>query len=149
MADVVTNAFLEGQATAKINFNDDTFKCALLHIVPRPADSQFIDVVSYAQLSAFELSAGNGYDTYGISVTTSAYIDPTSKDVVYACSSPTWIASAGTIGPVNYAAIYDTTVDNTVVYVYDFLKDYTAYDGSALSINIDSNGLVRAKRTCT
>ena len=149
MADVVTNAFLEGQAVGQIDFNNDSFRCALFHIVPRPSDSDMIDVVSYGQLSANEVPPGNGYETYGVSVVTSAYIDPTTKDVVYACSTPSWVASAGDIGPFNYAAFYDVTVDNTVVYIYDFLKDYLANDGGSMKINIDSNGLIRAKRSCS
>ena len=148
MADVVTNAFLEGQALSEINFNTDTFKCALVHILPRPDDSVFYTLQNYSQISANEVPQGNGYNTFGTSITTSAYVDPATNDVVYSCSSPQWIASGGTIGPFNYGIFYDVTATNTVIYVYDFLKDYSANDGAVAEITIDVNGLIRAKRSC-
>jgi hypothetical protein len=149
MSDVVTNAFLEGQALGDIDYNSDSFRCALLHIIPRPADSYFVGISAYGQLSAYEVPNGNGYETYGASVVTSAYSDPATNEIVYACSSPEWIASAGDIGPFNYAAFYDTTANNSVIYVYDFLKDYTANDGGVVKISVDSNGLIRGKRSCS
>lgn len=149
MADVITNALLQGQALGQIDFNDDNFACALLHIVPKPDDNTLVTTYSYAQVSANELTTGNGYIQGGVSVTTSAYIDASTQEVVYACSSPSWISSGGDIGPFNYAVFYDTSVNNTTVYFYDFLKDYTANDGGTVIINIDQNGLIRGKRTCS
>lgn len=148
MADVITNAWLEGQALGHIDFSNDQIACALLYI-PKPNKYDFVTVSSYAQVSGSELVTGNGYIRGGVNVTTSAYVDGSTQDIVYACSSPSWISSGGDIGPFNYAVFYDITANNTALYFYDFLKDYTANDGGAVVINIDPNGFVRGKRTCS
>jgi hypothetical protein len=147
MADIVTNAFLEGQALGELNFNTDQFAWSLLYYSVAPLSADLVTAETYASVSAHELPTGNGYVTGGVSVTTSAYVDPVTQDIVYACESPSWIASAGSIGPFNYGLMYDVDTGK-IIYFYDFLKNYTVNDGGIVKINIDVNGLVRAKRSC-
>ena len=149
MSDIITNKFFEDQAVGNVDFNNDVFRWVLLNYDPIPTADTLITVSNYSQISAHELSAVNGYSTGGVQVGTSAFIASASNEVVYDCDDPVWTATSGAMGPYRMAALYNETRSGNVVYIYDFLKSFTTYDGGMLQIQIDSDGLFRGKRSCS
>ncbi len=144
MADIIPTYFLYEHANGNIDFNSDTFKWALCY---GSYDSSFLyNVSSYSQLQTYELSAGNGYVTGGVQTSGSTSINTTTNVVVYNSSNPLWICSGGPIGPFRYAAMYDVTASDTVVYIYDPLELKTVEDGGTITISINSAGLMTSQQ---
>lgn len=122
-------ALLEG-----INAGSDTWKIALSNTAP--------NVSTNATLSdATEISAGNGYTAGGnaASVSSSTQTGGTYKLVL---SSPaTWTATGGSIGPLRYAILYDSTTNNLVGY-WDYGSSITLNTGDSFTVNLDgTNGV--------
>lgn len=122
-------ALLEG-----INSGSDTWKIALSNTAP--------NVSTNATLSdAAEISAGNGYTAGG---NTAAVSSATQTGGTYklVLSSPTaWTASGGSMGPFQYAILYDSTTNNLVAY-WDYGSSLTLNTGDSFTVNLDgTNGV--------
>lgn len=144
MADIIPTYFLFEQAKGNVDFSSDSFKWALFY---GSYDSSFLyNVSAYSQIQQYEISAVNGYTTGGVSVSGSSSYDLNNKTVTYNCGSPSWICSGGSIGPFRYAALYDETASNTVVYFYDPSEEKTIEDGATLEIKINSGGLIKGQQ---
>lgn len=112
-----------------INAGSDTWKIALSNRTPV--------VASDATLSdAVEISAGNGYTAGGntASVSSSSQTGGTYKLVLN--SPSTWTASGGSIGPFEYAILYDATTDNLIGY-WDYGSAVTLSVGESFSVVLD------------
>ena len=130
MPNQVGNKFKFQLMSGNIDFDIDTFKVILL------ATGQTFDIDAdhfYSDVSAKELSNGNGYVTGGATL---AGVTVTENDTNDRCdvawNDVTWTASGGSIGPSPMALIYkDTGVagTSTVVMAIDFSVDKTATDG--------------------
>lgn len=122
-------ALLEG-----INAGSDTWKIALSNTAP--------NVSTNATLSdAAEISAGNGYTAGGnaASVSSSTQTGGTYKLVL--TSPATWTATGGSIGPLRYAILYDSTTNNLVGY-WDYGSSITLNTGDSFTVNLDgTNGV--------
>ena len=117
-----------------INAGSDTWKIALSNTAP--------NVSTNATLSdATEISAGNGYTAGGntAAISSSTQTGGTYKLVL---SSPaTWTATGGSIGPLRYAILYDSTTDNLVGY-WDYGSSITLNAGDSFTVNLDgTNGV--------
>ena len=90
----------------------------------------------YADISASELGAGNGYlqktkAAAGISITR----NDTLYKVAITWTNPQWTASAGAIGPTPGAFLLDDTVaDDPLLYYIDFGSEGTEPDGGTFTI---------------
>lgn len=117
-----------------INAGSDTWKIALSNTAP--------NVATNATLSdAAEISAGNGYTAGGnaASVSSSTQTGGTYKLVLN--SPSTWTATGGSIGPLRYAILYDSTTDNLVGY-WDYGSSITLNAGDTFTVNLDgTNGV--------
>lgn len=117
-----------------INAGSDTWKVALSNRTPVVASDA-------ALADAVEISAGNGYTAGGntASVSSSTQTGGTYKLVL---NSPTaWTATGGSIGPFQYAILYDSTTDNLIGY-WDYGSAVTLSAGEAFSVVLDgSNGV--------
>ncbi len=112
-----------------INAGSDTWKIALSNRTPV--------VASDATLSdAVEISAGNGYTAGGnaASVASSSQTGGTYKLVLN--SPSTWTATGGSIGPFEYAILYDATTDNLIGY-WDYGSAVTLSVGESFSVVLD------------
>ena len=142
MSDIINPKFITDLAFKKIDFNSDSHRCVLC--------SEYLDITEYPEtyddVKDYELEEGFGYETSGVEVSTSVYYDVEDNVTVYDCEDIVWNAVDGDIGPVRYAILYNETVDNSIVYIFDFEKNKTAVNGAKFEIKIHPNGLMRAKQ---
>lgn len=119
-----TEALVEG-----INAGSDVWKVALSNRTPVVAsDATLADAV--------EISAGNGYTAGGNAATTvsSSQSGGTYKLVLNSPSA--WTATGGSIGPFEYAILYDATTDNLLGY-WDYGSAVTLSDGESFTVVLD------------
>lgn len=137
MATAASNKLKYLLASKIIDFANDSFKIILMDTgFTFDKDSHH----GYADVSASELSTGNGYTANtktlaGVSVTE----DDTDDRCEITWSNVTWTASGGAIGPSPGAIIFDDTVttptDDPIVGYIDFGGDQTQADGGTATIS--------------
>jgi len=128
-----SNHFKYMLADKQIDLSADTIKVILMNTTfsfDQDADATYSDV------SADELSTGNGYTAGGATLTSlSLSEDDTDDRAEMTCDDVQWDASGGSIGATGAAIIYDdTTADDTVILCIDFGTDYTIPDGSSFAL---------------
>ena len=112
-----------------INAGADVWKVALSNRTPVVASDTNL-------ASAVEISAGNGY-TAGGNVAATVSSTETSGTYKLVLTSPaTWTATGGSIGPFEYAILYDATTDNLVGY-WDYGSPVTLSTGESFSVVLD------------
>lgn len=124
-----TEALVEG-----INAGSDVWKIALSNRAPVVAtDATLSDAV--------EISAGNGYTAGGNTATTSSSTQTSGTYKLVLSSPATWTATGGSIGPLRYAILYDSTTNNLVGY-WDYGSSITLANGDTFTLNLDgTNGV--------
>ena len=125
-------------ATKLVDYANDVFKMILM-------DTGFTfdpdNHDTYADVSASELSTGNGYTAGGATMSGVAVArNDTINKTEITWNNVTWTASGGAIGPGPGAILYDDTVSDTIVGYIDFGGDQTQADGGVATI---SNPTVR------
>lgn len=112
-----------------INAGADTWKIALSNRAPSVAtDATLADAV--------EITAGNGYAAGGNAATTASSTQ-TGGTYKLVLNSPTaWTASGGSIGPFEYAILYDATTNNLVGY-WDYGSAVTLSVGESFTVVLD------------
>ena len=142
MATDVSNHYLAELHRGSIKFQSDSFKiCLMASGFSFNRDSH----AAWADVSASELAAGNGYTrntkTLGTADLTSIEDDTNDRSQI-AWPDVQWTAAGGSIGPTPGAIIFDdTTADDTIVGYIDFGTNQTATDGGTFTI---SNITIRA-----
>jgi len=129
----MSNHYKYQLADKQIDLSADTIKvCLMSTSFAFDADAH----ATYADVSASEISAGNGYSTGGETLTTlSLSEDDTNDRAEMTCDDVQWDASGGSIGAFGAAVFYDdTTADDTVIMCTDFGVDYTIPDGSSFQL---------------
>lgn len=112
-----------------INAGSDVWKVALSNRTPVVASDTNL-------ASAVEISAGNGY-TAGGNVAATVSSTETSGTYKLVLTSPaTWTAAGGSIGPFEYAILYDSTTDNLIGY-WDYGSPVTLSVGESFSVVLD------------
>ena len=137
MATAPSNKFKFLLASKVIDFANDSFKIILM-------DTGFVfnkdTHHAYANVSASELSTGNGYTvntkTLGTATVTE---DDTDDRCEVTWDGVTWTASGGSIGPTPGAIIFDNTVTtptaNPIIGYIDFGGEQTQADGGTATIS--------------
>lgn len=98
----------------------------------------------YADISAHEIAAGNGYSAGGFVVSATISNNTTLFKHVFDISDPTISASGGSIGPYRYLIIYDDTpVAKPLIDLLDPGEEETLNDTGTFLWTIDTNGLYR------
>jgi hypothetical protein len=124
------NSFVEALAEKKHDLGADTLKVLLTNTAPVATDSVKADLT--------EISAGNGYTAGGntASVTSSAQTSGTYKLVLG--DPATWTASGGSIGPFQYAVLYnDTATNDELIGWWDYGSAVTLADGESFAVDFD------------
>ena len=113
------------------NLGSDTLKVALTNTAPTATDGQFSDIT--------EITAGNGYTAGGetASITSSAQSSGTYKLVL---GDVTFTASGGSIGPFQYAVLYNDTASNDeLIGWWDNGSAVTLSDGESFTVDFDAS----------
>jgi hypothetical protein len=124
------NSFVEALAEKKHDLGADTLNVLLTNTAPVATDSVKADLT--------EISAGNGYTAGGntASVTSSAQTSGTYKLVLG--DPATWTASGGSIGPFQYAVLYnDTAANDELIGWWDYGSAVTLADGDSFAVDFD------------
>ena len=124
------NSFVEALAEKKHNLGSDTLKVMLTSVAPVATNSVKADIT--------EITAGNGYTANGnsASVTSSAQTSGTYKLVLG--DPATWTASGGSIGPFQYAVLYnDTATNDELIGWWDYGNAVTLADGESFAVDFD------------
>lgn len=122
---------------SKGGHNEQTavFKCALTNTAPNVAtDTVWNTTVAPAPAAANGYTAGGNTLTTSSATTTSGTFKLTLADTVFT-------ATAGGIGPVRYAIIYNSSASNKLIAYYDYGSSITLASGETLTVDFDgTNG---------
>jgi hypothetical protein len=124
------NSFVEALAEKKHDLGADTLKVLLTNTAPVATNGVKADLT--------EISAGNGYTAGGAtaSITSSSQTSGTYKLVLG--DPATWTASGGTIGPLRYAVLYNSTATNDeLIGWWDYGSSITLADGESFAVDFD------------
>jgi len=112
-----------------VNAGADSWKVALSNRTP-------VVATDITLANAVEIAAGNGYTAGGNAAATvsSAQTGGTYKLVL--TSPATWTAAGGSIGPFQYAILYDSTTNNLMGY-WDYGTPVTLSVGESFSVVLD------------
>ncbi len=125
------NAFIENLAISKIDWDADTFKVMLTNTAPVATNSIKGDLT--------EITSGNGYPAGGVATTIST--SRSSGTLTVQGTQVVFTASGGSIGPFQYAVLYDDTVDYPVkplVAWFDYGSPVTLATGETMTVKFNS-----------
>lgn len=124
------NSFVEALAEKVHNLGSDTLKVMLTNTAPVATNTVKANIT--------EIAAGNGYTAGGntAAVTSSAQTSGTYKLVLG--DPATWTASGGSIGPFQYAVLYnDTATNDELIGWWDYGSAVTLADGESFAVDFD------------
>jgi hypothetical protein len=126
------NQFVKDLIDGKHNFSSNTFKIFLTNTQPT--------VTMTAKADMVELSGGSGYTAGGNTITLTTNI---ASGVAKVSGSNTTFTSSGTIGPFQYAVLYnDTASGDPPIAWWDYGAPITLANTEALTIVFDAtNGI--------
>jgi hypothetical protein len=123
--------FVEALANKVHNLNSDQLKVTLTNTQPAATAAQFSDIT--------EISAGNGFTAGGniSSTVTSTQTDGTYKLVLG--DPATWTAAGGSVGPFQWAVLYnDGAANKEVIGYWNYGSPVTLADGESFSVDFDA-----------
>lgn len=126
------DSFVEALAEKKHDLGADTLKVMLVTTAPLATHTQ------YSDLSANEVATGNGYTTGGntAAVTSSGQTGGTYTLILG--DPATWTASGGSMGPFQYAVLYnDTATNKELIGYWDYGSSLTLADGESFVVDFD------------
>lgn len=112
-----------------INAGSDAWKIALSNRTPVVATDATL-------ANAVEIAAGNGYTAGGNAATTVSSTQTAGTYKLVLNSPATWTAAGGSIGPFQYAILYDSTTNNLIGY-WDYGSPVTLSVGESFSVVLD------------
>lgn len=131
------NTFADEISKGGHNLQTAVFKVALTNTAPTVAsDTVWNTTVAPAPVAA------NGYTAGGNTLTTSS-ASTTSGTFKLVLADSVFTATAGGIGPVRYAIVYNSSASNKVVGYYDYGSSITLADTETLTVDFDAtNGVL-------
>jgi hypothetical protein len=127
------NTFVDELSKGGHNLQTAVFKVALTNTAPTVAtDTVWNTTVAPAP------AAANGYTAGGNTLTTSSAAT-TSGTFKLVLADSTFTATAGGIGPVRYAIIYNSSASNKVVAYYDYGSSITLASTETLVVDFDGS----------
>lgn len=126
------NTFVDELSKGGHNLQTAVFKVALTNTAPTVAtDTVWNTTVAPAP------AAANGYTAGGNTLTTSSAAT-TSGTFKLVLADSTFTATAGGIGPVRYAIIYNSSASSKVVAYYDYGSSITLASTETLVVDFDA-----------
>jgi hypothetical protein len=131
------NTFIDELSKGGHNLQTAVFKVALTNTAPTVAtDTVWNTTVAPAP------AAANGYSAGGNTITTTSAAT-TSGTFKLILADSVFTATAGGIGPVRYAIIYNSSAANKVGWYYDYGSSFTLASGETLTVDFDgANGVL-------
>jgi len=122
--------FVEQLGLGTHNLNTDTLKVMLTNSAPVATNTVKTDIT--------EISAGNGYTAGGDDIT-NTYTE-SGGTATLAATDVTFTASGGTIGPFQYAVIYnDTAASDNLVCWFDYGSSITLNDTETFTVDFGAS----------
>ena len=131
--------FIEDAFEGVHNLQSDTLKVMLTNVAPVAGNSVLADLT--------EIAAGNGYTAGGATVaqSLSEQVGGTYKLVI---ADPTFTAAGGSIGPFQYAVLYNdtpTSPADPLIAWWDYGTSITITNGNSFTVDLDQvNGVFTA-----
>jgi hypothetical protein len=125
------NSFVEALAEKSHNLGSDTLKVALSNTLPSSGNTVLANIT--------QISGTNGYTTGGTvtTISTSAQTSGTYKLVI---TDVVFTASGGSIGPFQYAVLYnDTATNDELIGWYDYGAAITLTNGNTFTVDFDAS----------
>jgi hypothetical protein len=129
------NAFVGDIAQKIHNLNGDTLKVMLTNTVPVATNT--------VKSNISELAAGNGYSAGGAVAALVSGVD-TSGTYKLILSPVSWTASGGTIGPFEFAVLYNSSAaSGNLIGWWDYGLPITLTNGNTFTVQLDqTNGVL-------
>jgi len=129
------NSFVENVAEKVHNLGSDTLKVALTNSAPVATNTVLANITQIAN--------GNGYTTGGTQATQSSSAQ-TSGTYKLVLADVLFTASGGSIGPFQYAVLYnDTATNDELIGWYDYGTPLTITSGNSFLVDFDpSTGIM-------
>lgn len=130
------NSFVSDLAQKVHNLNSDTLKIMLSNTAPVATNTVKANIT--------EISAVNGY-TAGGGTATFVSGNDTSGTYKLILSSVSWTASGGSIGPFEYAILYNSTAaSGNLIGWWDYGAATTLTNGNTFTVSLDqTNGVLQ------
>ncbi len=129
------NSFVSDCAQKVHNLNSDTLKIMLTNVAPAATNT--------IKANLTEISNGNGYVTGG---STAAFVSGNDVSGTYKLilGQPAWTASGGSIGPAEYAVLYNSsTASGNLIGWWDYGTPITLTNGNTFTVATDqTNGVL-------
>lgn len=129
------NQFVSDLAQKVHNLNSDTLKILLTNTAPVATNT--------IKNNLTEIAAGNGYTSGGV---TASFVSGTDASGTYRLilSQVSWTASGGSIGPFEFAVLYNSTAANgNLIGWWDYGTAITLTNGNSFTVALDqSNGVL-------
>lgn len=129
------DGFVEALAEKVHNLGSDALKIALTNTAPEPGDVVLADLT--------EITPGNGYVSGGLAVTVTGS-SQTSGVYSLQGSAVTFAASGGSLGPFQFAVIYnDTASGKPLIGWWDNSSAVTLADGETFPVTFAGDEILR------
>lgn len=128
-------SFVEAVAEKKHDLGSDTLKVALSNTLPVNTNTQLSNIT--------QISGTNGYTTGGTQAVISSSAQ-TSGVYKLVLADVTFLASGGSIGPFQYAVLYnDTATNDELIGWWDYGTAFTLTNGNSFIVDFDAtNGVL-------
>lgn len=128
--------FIERVYEGEINFASHVFKVALTNSAPVATNNNLSDITQIAN--------GNGYTTGGTATTISSSAQ--TSGTYKAVGSDVVFTASGSLGPFQYAVLYDDThANDALVGWWDYGSSPTLASGETFTVDFDAtNGIIQA-----
>lgn len=126
------NVFVSDIATKVHNLNSDTLKIMLTNTAPVATNTVKSNIT--------EISSGNGYTAGGTQAVFSSG-NNTSGTYKLILSPVVYTASGGSIGPYQYAVLYNSTpASGNLIAWWDYGTALTLTNGNSFTVSLDQTG---------
>lgn len=128
------NAFVQEVGDGSINLNSDTLKIMLSNVTPVATNTLLADLT--------EITAHDGYSAGGTAVGSTAYSQSSGTGKLTG-NAVVFTASGGTIGPFQYAVLYDSTPTSPLkplIGWWDYGSAVTLNAGETFTVASDTSG---------
>lgn len=129
------NSFVEARGRKVHNLHTDVLKVMLTNVAPVATNTVKTDLT--------EIAAGNGYTAGGIAIANQSYAQAGGVAKLLG-DDVTITASGGSIGPFQWAVLYnDTALNKELIGFWDYGSAQTLADGEAVTVDFDqANGIL-------